>query len=47
MVGVILGVEVLGIGVKLGVTIVVGVLEGAPVATGGGMIGVPKFYIME
>jgi hypothetical protein len=35
-----LGVNVLGIGVKLGVTIVVGVLEGAPVATGGARLGV-------
>ena len=35
-----LGVNVLGIGVKLGVTIVVGVLEGVPVATGGARLGV-------
>jgi hypothetical protein len=39
-VGVILGVDVLGIGVKLGVTIMVGVLEGVPVATGGARLGV-------
>ena len=38
-VGVILGVAVLGIGVKLGFTIVV-VLEGVPVATGGARLGV-------